>query len=86
MSKIDKLLKRFLSKPKDFKYSELKTLMQSWGYREISLGKTSGSKVGFVNDETGHIIKIVKPHSKPVVKRYVLDRIETRLRERGVIQ
>jgi len=47
MTKKDKLLERFLSMPKDFSYQELKTLLNSLGYEESNLGKTSGSRVLF---------------------------------------
>ena len=41
MTKKDKLLVRFLSIPQDFTYNELKTLLNSLGYEESNLGKTS---------------------------------------------
>jgi hypothetical protein len=55
MTKKDKLLERFLSMPKDFSYQELKTLLNSLGYEESNLGKTSGSRVLFLN-----VIKQIK--------------------------
>jgi len=81
-----KLLSSFLSKPKDFTYSELKKLLFSFGYKEIKRGKTSGSRVAFFNSENKHIIKLQKPHPKPELKMYQLDEIENKLREKGFIQ
>jgi len=52
MSKQEKLLQRFLSKPKDFRYNELRTLLNGFGYEEIKTGRTSGSRVAFFNNET----------------------------------
>jgi hypothetical protein len=49
MGKADKLLKRFLSKHKDFTYEELKRLLRSLGYEEARTGKTLGSRVAFIN-------------------------------------
>ncbi len=86
MSKAEKLLNRFLLKPKDFTYHELKKLLTGFGYENISTGKTAGSRVAFVNPETRHIIKLHKPHPKPELKRYQLDYIEETLRNKGVIQ
>jgi hypothetical protein len=40
MSKSDKLIKRLLSKPKDFTYDELNALLLSKGYKEDNVGKT----------------------------------------------
>ncbi|MBI2472678.1 MAG: type II toxin-antitoxin system HicA family toxin [Planctomycetes bacterium] len=86
MSKAEKLLKRFLSKPKDFTYDELKRLLAGFGYNNISRGKTAGSRVAFIHPETKHIIKLHKPHPKPELKRYQLDYIEETLKNRGLIQ
>lgn len=86
MGKAEKLLKRFLSKPKDFTYDELKRLLKSFDYEEAKTGKTSGSRVAFINHTTKHIIRLHKPHPKPELKQYQLNDIEQELRERGLIK
>lgn len=86
MSKAEKLLKRFLSKPKDFTYDEIKRLLTGFGYENLGTGKTAGSRVAFIHPETKHIIKLHKPHPKPELKRYQLDYIEEALKNRGLIQ
>ena len=86
MSKAKKLLNRFLSKPKDFTYSELKSFLAGFGYESVSTGKTAGSRVAFMNPESKHIIKLHKPHLRPELKRYQLDYVEEALRNKGVIQ
>ncbi|HHT9108469.1 MAG TPA: type II toxin-antitoxin system HicA family toxin [Candidatus Wunengus sp. YC63] len=86
MSKAEKLLKRFLSKPKDFTYDELKRLLAGFGHKNVSTGKTAGSRVAFIHPESKHIIKLHKPHPKPELKRYQLDYIEEELRSRGLIK
>ena len=86
MGKADKLLKRFLSKPRDFTYDELKRLLKSFGYEESKMGKTSGSRVAFINSKTKHIIRLHKPHPKPELKHYQLSDIEEELRKRGLIE
>lgn len=85
MSKAEKLLKRFLSKPKNFTYNELKRLLDNLGYKEAKTGKTSGSRAAFINYETKHIIRIHRPHPRPELKQYQLDYIEEELKNRGVI-
>ncbi|MCF6155507.1 MAG: type II toxin-antitoxin system HicA family toxin [Candidatus Brocadia sp.] len=84
-SKFEKLLKRFLSKPKDFTCDELAKLLAGLGYEKTSTGKTAGSRVAFVNPETKHIIKLYRPHPGPERKRYQLDDIEETLRNKGAI-
>ena len=86
MAKSEKLLKRFLSRPKDFTYEELKRLLKSFGYEEAKTGKTSGSRVAFINHKTKHIIRLHKPHPKPELKQYQLNDIEQELKERGLIK
>ena len=85
MTKHDKLLKRFLSKPKDFSYDELKKLLNGFGYDELTLGKSSGSRVAFHNDKTKHLIRLHKPHPKNILKRYQLDYLEEELKSMEVI-
>ena len=84
MSRRQKLIERFLSKPSDFTWDELNRLLRELGYRKQRSGKTSGSRVAFVNNETMHIIRLHKPHGK-AVKKYQLELIEEALRERGLL-
>ena len=86
MGKAERLLRRFLSKPKDFTYEELKRLLRSLGYEEAKTGKTSGSRVAFINHETKHIIRLHKPHPKPELKQYQLNDVEEELKRMGVIK
>ncbi len=83
--KKEKLLTRFLNKPKDFTYSELKRLLSGFGYEENSKGKTSGSRVAFINEKTKHIISIHKPHPGNIIKLYILDIVKDALIEKGLI-
>ncbi len=86
MSKHEKILERFLSKPKDFSYDELKSLLHGFGYIEIKTGRTSGSRVAFYNAETRHLIRLHKPHPKNILKRYQLDYLEQELKSIQVIK
>lgn len=82
MSKHEKLLNRFLSKPKDFKYSELKRLLGIYGFIEK---QSEGSRVIFQNTKLNNAIKLHKPHPANILKRYQLDLIENFLKEKGLI-
>ena len=70
MTKSEKLLNRFLSRPKDFTYNELLRLLSNEGYKEQ---QGSGSRVVFFNEELKHNIKLHKPHPGNVLKRYQID-------------
>ena len=85
MSKHDKLLKRFLSKPKDFSYNELKTLLSGFGYNELTKGSTSGSRVSFYNHDTEHIICLHKPHPGNILKTYQIELVIEALIIREII-
>ena len=86
MSKAEKLLRRFLSKPKDFTFDELRALLKSVGYEEIKTGRTSGSRVTFYNKDLDDMIKFHKPHPSSIMKRCYLREIECQLRDKGVIR
>ena len=86
MTQKEKLIKRFLSKPRDFTFNELKKLLKGFGYMEIRSGKTSGSRVAFYNPSSRHIIRLHKPHPRNILKKYQLDLIEEELRKRGVLE
>ncbi|MBF4517722.1 type II toxin-antitoxin system HicA family toxin [Flavobacterium sp. ANB] len=72
MSKIDKLVERLKSKPKDFTWDELLKVLYYFGYIQIEQGKTGGSRRKFVNEDM-HIISLHEPHPQKVLKSYQLD-------------
>lgn len=86
MSRKEKLIKRLLSKPKDYSYDELRTLLNLLRYEEVKKGKTSGSRVAFVNIDNKHVIRMHKPHGKKTLKRYQIDLVIDSLIEAKVIE
>jgi predicted RNA binding protein YcfA (HicA-like mRNA interferase family) len=84
MSRRDKLIVRFKSRPRDFTWDELVRLLQALGYREVATGKTGGSRRRFVHS-TGPVIALHKPHPGNIVKMYVIDELSHMLAEEGLI-
>jgi hypothetical protein len=84
LSKKEKLIARLLAKPKDFTFDELTTLLSYFNYAQVKLGKTSGSRVAFSNDE-GDFIRLHKPHPRNILKPYQVRDIITALQERGLL-
>jgi hypothetical protein len=84
VSRQEKLLKRFLAKPKDFTWSELKTLLGSFGYQDASSGKTGGSRRRFTHTTRGPII-LHKPHPDETLKAYQVRQIIIFLRVERLI-
>ena len=85
MSKKDKLIERFKSKPKDFRYSELRTLLSSFGYVESNKGGTSGSSVSFYNENYQSLITLHKPHNPDILKPYQIKPIIAELELNNLI-
>ena len=79
MSKHDKALKRLLSRPKDYTYSEAKTFVGRLGYKEITKGKTSGSRIMFYRESDGKSVLLHKPHPSDIMKRYSIEDLIERL-------
>lgn len=84
MSKIEKLITRFLSEPKDFEWAELKKLLINLGYEEYNSGKTSGSRVKFISEKHADI-SLHKPHPTPVLKKYQIKQIKELLKKEGLV-
>ena len=84
MTKITKLLARMLTKPTDFSWDELTKVLSSFGYEQISGGKTGGSRIRFIH-ETNPPIMMHRPHPKPILKRYQLEEIIAHLKRENLI-
>jgi hypothetical protein len=85
MTKIDKLIERFLSIPKDFTYTELCKILNYFGYIEATKGKTSGSRVMFIHEKVDTPIRLHKPHPKPILKEYVIKQVIEELKKEKFI-
>jgi len=60
--------------PSDFHYDEKVKLLGYFGFEEEKKGKTSGSRVKFVNRQ-GVPIMLHKPHPSGIMKKYQLKQI-----------
>jgi hypothetical protein len=60
----DKLIERFKKQPKDFTFAEVRTLLKWLGFEMSNKGKTSGSRVRFINKEEKMIVDVHKPHGQ----------------------
>ncbi len=85
MSQKEKLIKKLRSRPKDFTFEELETLLGYFSYRRSNKGRTSGSRVSFVNEQTQSMIMLHKPHSRKNLLDYQMKQIKNQLEEEGLI-
>ena len=86
MSRRDKLLRRFPSRPADFGFDEMSRLLEDLGYQKMPSGRTAGSRVAFLDRKSGHIIRLHRPHPGNTVKKYQMELIEDAQRARGLIK
>ena len=61
--------------PSDFHYDEMVRLLGYFDFVELKKGKTSGSRVKFMNDH-GVAIYMHKPHPSGILKRYQLRQVK----------
>lgn len=84
MSRLEKEIERLKSKPKDYTYDEVKSLLNKLGFFENNKGRTSGSRVEFIKN--GEVeIELHKPHPKNIIKPYQIKIIIKKLKDGGLI-
>ncbi|MGB8190307.1 MAG: type II toxin-antitoxin system HicA family toxin [Chitinophagaceae bacterium] len=81
MAKIEKLISKLLSNPKDFTWDELVNVLSYFGYKEITGG---GSRRKF-SDADKNIISLHKPHPGNVLKHYQVKDVIIHLKEKSKI-
>ena len=80
----EKLVDRLKSQPKDFTFEEAERLLTLFGYTKSNKGKTSGSRVMFIDEQKRKIL-LHKPHPGNILKTYALkDIIEKLIRNENI--
>lgn len=80
MSKLEKEIERLKAKPKDYTYDEAKRLLNNLGFYENNKGKTSGSRVAFINKDNAKI-DLHRPHPGNILKTYQVNKLLKSLKE-----
>lgn len=80
----EKLIERLKSLPNDFTFDEIERLLTLFGYKMENKGKTSGSKVMFIDKQNRKIL-LHKPHPGNIIKRYALKDVLNKLFRNGNI-
>ena len=85
MGRIEKKIERLKSKPRDFTWKELKSVMSHFDYQELKHGKTGGSRVKFFNKDQNSLIVLHRPHNPETLRGYQIDLVLTKLSEAGIL-
>ena len=85
MGQKDKLIAKLKSNPKNFTFDEAETLLGYFGYRRSNKGKTSGSRVMFINDENKSKISLHKPHPRKELLEYQIKQLVEQLKQEGLL-
>ena len=84
MGQKDKLIRRLMSRPKDFTFEEAESLLNYFSYEKTNKGKTSGSRVVFINDK-GSVIMLHKPHPRKELLDYQVKQLLEALKQEELI-
>jgi len=84
VGKHEKLIDKFLTKPKNFRWDELVTMLNGFGYVIAKGRKTGGSRARFAHESLPPII-LHKPHPSALLKRYQIEQTKSFLQEEGLI-
>ncbi len=82
MSRFRKALARLKTRPKDFSWKELQTIMAHFGYQEL---KGGGSRRKFVHPESRVTVSLHEPHPSPIIKMYALDIVIEHLKQEDLL-
>jgi len=83
VGKKEKLIKRLKSIPKDFTFNELQNLLEILGFEMSNKGRTSGSRVKFMKDNTPIILH--KPHPRKELPEYQIKQVIEILEKENLI-
>ena len=84
MGQKEKLIERLRSKPRDFTFDEVETLLRYFGYRRSDKGRTSGSRVMFVAEEHPPLM-LHKPHPRKELLVYQVKQLLEVLEQEGLL-
>ena len=85
MGQKEKLILKLKSNPKTFTFDDAETLLGYFTYTRSNKGKTSGSRVMFVNSEYKSKILLLKPHPRKELLEYQVKQLIEQLEQEGLL-
>lgn len=83
MGQNEKLIAKIKSIPSDLRYEELKKFFESLGYRELTKGKSSGSRVMFHRKSDNDKILCHKPHGGDAISKSFIKDVIKHFEDKG---
>ncbi len=83
MGKKEKLIERLKGNPKDFTFDEMRYALESLGFKMSNQGKTSGSRIKFINGNIAIILH--KPHPRKELLEYQIKQVLELLEKEGLL-
>lgn len=84
MGQKEKLIKKLLSKPKNFTFSEAESLLAYFDYVKSNKGKTSGSRIMVISEKHASIL-LHKPHPRKELLEYQIKQLIAVLKQEGLL-
>lgn len=84
MTKLEKLLAKFLKRQKDLSWGELVKILAHFGFHLQKTDKTGGSRRRFENAK-GIEINLHEPHSPNILKPYQINLVIAMLEKEGLL-
>ena len=85
MSHKQKLLFKLTNSPNSFTFDDAESLLGCFGYYRSDKGKTSGSRVVFVNVSTSAKIMLHRPHPQKELRHYQIKQLLQHLYQEGLL-
>lgn len=85
MGQKEKLIAKLRSNPRDFTFEEASTLLGYYSYEPCNKGKTSGSRIMFINQKTKSKILLHKPHPRKELLHYQVKQLIQQIEQEGLL-
>ena len=85
MSQKEKLIAKLRTRPKTFTFEDAETLLGFFSYKKDNKGRTSGSRVAFINRERKSKIVLHKPHPRKELFEYQVKQLISQLEQEGLL-
>ena len=84
MGQKEKLMERLKSRPRDFTFEDMETLLGYLSYRRSNKGRTSGSRVMFISEKHPPIL-MHRPHPRKELLGYQVKQLIEILEQEGLL-